>query len=140
MASLIDDLNELLINTRSVLEAAQSVADEIESSDPDLEMGLEDIIERERWSYSGLYHRTTQLNGTPTLLITDLASQVADADDLHQKFHLIYENLLTTARKAQSVLERDDLDEATIELLTEIHSLHKKNAVWCRYAIIQCVG
>lgn len=135
MASLIDDLNSLLIQTRSGLEAAEAAANGIECSDPDIESGLEDIIESERWSSSGLYHRITQLNGTPTLLTSDFASQVDAAGELKDKLKLICKDQRSTTKMARGILDRDDLDDPTKQLLTEIHSLHKNNATWCKSVI-----
>jgi hypothetical protein len=132
MESLIDDLNDLLIKTRSGLEAAKAVADEIKECDPDIVRGLEDIVETERWSSSGLYHRITQLKGTPTLLTTDFASRVTDKDELQDRLKMICDEQRAIARQAKSLLSRSDLDEPTKESLEEVRDMHSRNVEWCK--------
>jgi len=124
MASLIQDLNELLVKTRTAHEAIRAVIDEYSETDTDIVDGLEDIADAERWSSSGLYHRITQLDGTPTLLNSDLTARISEIDSLPDKLSVICEEHQDIARLAIDVLARDDLDEPTRELVTEISNLH----------------
>lgn len=132
MAAIIDDLNDLLEKTRGNYEAVKSVADEIEMSDPDIEDGLRDIIEAERWSASGLYHRITQLHSTPTLRVADLSSRIAVIESLDGRLNAIRRYQESMARQVKSLLSRDDLDEATRAFLEEMRSLHSRGADWCK--------
>ncbi len=137
MASLVDDLNELIESTRAVFEAAEAVADDIKCLDPDIEEGLEDIMDTERWSSSGLYHRINQLKGTANLLVGDFPGQVADVQELSEKIRMICRQEENIAHRAREILSRDDLDETTRELITELRRLHRRNAEWCREILTQ---
>jgi hypothetical protein len=132
MASLVDELNDLVKETRAGFEAAQAIAEETEIDDPDIESGLEDIMDGERWSSSGLYHRITQLDGTPNLLTTDLAELISDKNDLLDKLSMLCRHEENVTKQTKTVLSRDDLDDATRQLLTEMRELHSRNAHWCR--------
>ncbi|MBI2844363.1 MAG: hypothetical protein HYX78_13260 [Armatimonadetes bacterium] len=131
MASLINELNDLLERTRSSVEAARLVAEEIVVTDPDIERGIEDIVDGDRWSSSGLYHRITQLGGTPTLLSDGFSSRVATKENLLDKLKAFCNNQKAIARLAGSIMSRHELDEPTRELLDEIKRLHAQNARRC---------
>lgn len=132
MADILDDLNDLLEKTRGSYEAVKSVADEIELSDPDIEDGLREIIEAERWSASGLYHRITQLDGTPTLRVVDLASRIAAIKGLDGRIDAIRRYQESMVRQVKSILSRHELDEATQSFLEEMRNLHTRGADWCK--------
>jgi len=131
VASLVDDLNDLLARARAGCEAARLLAHEIERSDPDIDRGLEDIIDIERWSSSGLYHRITQLDGTPSLAVNTFPDRVAAKTDLRERLKMLCNEQEAVARQAKHVLLRDDLDQATRDLLTEFREVHLRNAAWC---------
>ena len=137
MASLVDDLNGLLMRSRAGYEAARLTADEIEETDPDIELGLEDIVDAERWSSSGLYHRITQLGGTPNLDVGDFPSRVAEKEDLRERIKMLCREQESAARLIKSVLNRNDLDQPTRDLLLEIRALYLRNANWCKRTIRQ---
>jgi iron uptake system EfeUOB component EfeO/EfeM len=137
MASLVDDLNNLIEKTRAGFEAAEQLAAEIKDCDPDIETRLEDIADAERWSSSGLYHRITQLDGTPNLLVSDFPSRIATKEALQDKIKMLEHQQEQIAREAKHILNRDDLNEPTQELLTEIRNLHMRNANWCKQILEQ---
>lgn len=129
--ALVNDLNELLMKVRGSLEAARALADEIRHTDPDIVRGLSDIVDNERWSSSGLYHRITQLDATPTLLSSDFVSKIAAKPDLQDRLKAICNYQRGIARDAKSILNHNETDPTTRELLEEMHSLHKRQADWC---------
>lgn len=131
MTTLINDLNYLLERTRAVFEAARIVADQVEESDPDIEAWLQDVSDEERWSSSGLYHRITQLDGTPGLIVTEFVSRVEDEDNLQGKIRLLCREHKSIARQAKTLASRDDIDKPTRELLLEMHGLHQRNTDLC---------
>lgn len=132
MAALVDDLNDLLEHTRGIFEAVEMLADEIEATDPDIERGLQDILDAERWTASGLYHRITQLHGTPNLRTTDFPSRLSSTEGLDRKLKAISRKQESLAREARAVFLRDDVDAPTKALLDEMRALHLRNADWCK--------
>lgn len=137
MAALVDYLNSLLTKVRGIQEAARGIADEFDISDPDIGGGLEDIIDAERWSSSGLYHRISQLGGTPTLESANSESRVAIKEALHDKLKILCDLHKSVTKDVKYILKNNGLDQDTIELLDEIRSTHERNETWCKTIIAE---
>lgn len=135
--ALVADLNDLLKDIRGALEAAQAVAKETKELDPDIERGLEDVIEGERWSSSGLYHRITQSGGTPTLLESAFPTTVATKETLQAQIKALCNYEGAIARRVRRLLSHKDVDEVTGSLLSEMEGVHTKNAHWCSQILLQ---
>ncbi len=129
--SLVAELNGLLSKTRGALEATQIMAEEIHRLDPDMDSGLEDIIDNERWSSSGLYHRISQLDGTPNIETSDFAAEIGDKDDINARINFLCSYQQMVVHDIRRIMGQGDIDETTWQLLTEMRDIHHANARWC---------
>lgn len=131
MASVVDELNELLVRERGEVEALKALANRFRQRDPDLVHGAEDAMETAIWSCSGLYHRINQLDGEPTFDVSSLPDRVADQDDTKSKLEIVCASQRQDLRMVRSLLRREDLDDATRSFLKDLLAAHEASAKWC---------
>lgn len=137
MASLVDELNDLLSCERGEAEAVQALVEVLEAADTDLADGARDVLNSASWACSGLYHRISQLGGTPTLQASNLAEELEDRSEPLSKLKYICSEQHHDVKRVNSLLKRNDLDTATRELLTELRGLHNDAIEWCSETLKQ---
>ncbi|MHB9036927.1 MAG: ferritin-like domain-containing protein [Armatimonadota bacterium] len=135
MASVVNDLNELLVIERGEAEAFEIVLKELSVLDKDLADSGADVMQTASWSCSGLYRRITQLHGEPTLDASGLAEDVADKPDTKSKLQSLCKEEERIRKKIHSVLARDDMDDATRGFLKDVQDAHKESAAWCEASL-----
>ena len=135
MASVVDELNELLARERGEVEALKALTDSLRQRDPDLVPGAEDAMETASWSCSGLYHRINQLGGKPTLEVSNLPDRVANQDDTKGKLKTVCASQRQDLRILKSLLRHEELDDATRSFLKDLLASHEVAADWCSSAL-----
>jgi bacterioferritin (cytochrome b1) len=135
--SLVSDLNELLTKTRGALEGAQVIKERTHSLDQDIERGIDTVIENEHWATTGLYHRITQLDGTPTIQTSDFPSDIANKNSLRAQLGLLrsYEQMIV--HSTRELMHNDEFDDTTRDFLIELRNSHHDNAEWCDQTLEQ---
>lgn len=131
MASLIDELNELLKRERGEAEAIKLIFEELEQTDPDLLDGGDDIQRTAAWSCSGLYHRISRLQGDPTTDMQDFADEISDREDAKSKIEYLCKSQKTDRKLVKTILKRDDVDQATHDFLIDLLKAHEDTVAWC---------
>ena len=131
MASVVDELNELLKRERGEAEAIQLMFDQLEKTDPDLLDGGDDVLRTSAWSCSGLYHRNNKLHGDPTTDAQNLADEIEDKEDAKSKLEYLCKSQKTDRHLVKSILKRDDLDKDTHDFLVDLLKAHDDITVWC---------
>lgn len=137
MASVVEELNELLKRERGEVEAVDTLIAELEDTDPDIAEGAADVLDTASWSCSGLYHRINQLGGTPTLDSTNLAEDMEDQESVKGKLELLCKSQYEDNDRVKAVLDRDDLDETTRGFLSDLLNAHADTVRWCETALTQ---
>jgi hypothetical protein len=137
MATLVSDLNELLVRERGVAEALGTFRDEIAGSDPDIAETVDDLLQTALWACSGLYHRINQLGGTPALDTVDLAQRMCDQPDTQSRLELICGEQNSDKARVKQILARDDLDDTTSEFLRTMIGLLDDTSNWCGFTLSQ---
>ena len=137
MASLVDELNDLLSCERGEAEAVQTLVEVLDAADTDLADGARDVLNSASWACSGLYRRISQLGGTPTMEASNLAEELEDRSEPFSKLKYICTEQHRDVKRVNSLLKRDDLDTATKELLTELKDLHNSAIRWCSETLKQ---
>ncbi|MCE5198923.1 MAG: ferritin-like domain-containing protein [Armatimonadota bacterium] len=137
MASVVDDLNNLLARERGEVEALRTVVQDLHSTDPDLADSGDDVVQAGSWCCNGLYKRISQLDGTPTLDSTDLERQVSDKPDVPSKLKMVCSREKDDRSQVKHLLKRDDLDNDTREFLREMLDMHMEKARWCESTLDQ---
>lgn len=131
MASLVDELNELLKRKRGEAEAIKLMFDELEQTDPDLLDGGDDILRTMAWSCSGLYHRISQLQGNPTTDMQNLEDEISDREDAKSKIEYLCKLQKEDRKMVKSTLKRDDVDHATHDFLIDMLKVQEDTTAWC---------
>lgn len=137
MASVVDDLNELLKRERGEVEAVNMLISELEDTDPDIADGAEDVLDTASWSCSGLYHRITQLGGTPTLDTAGYTEEMENREDLKSRLELLCSYQNEDGSRIKAILDRDDLDETTRSFLGDLREAHMDTVRWCETTLAQ---
>ncbi len=131
MASVVEELNQLLARERGEVEALDVLVEQFSKCDPDLVRGAEDARETASWACSGLYHRINQLHGTPTLDSSRLADRVINEPETQQKVKIVCGAQKQDVRSVKSLLKRDDIDDATRSFLRDMLNAYDASADWC---------
>jgi len=131
MASVVDDLNELLCRERGEVEAVQALLHELSASDPDIADSGRDVLETASWSCQGLWHRINQLGGTATVDASDLGQRLDDLTDTKSKLELICKDQKKDRKLIDSLLKNEDLDKDTRSFLEDLHRAHCDSERWC---------
>ena len=132
MASIVDELNRLLMAERGEAEAVLEFIQELAEADADIAAGGRDALRTSSWSCSGLYRRITQLDGTPTLDASDLAADLAERSDTRSRLELLCESQENDLHMVEQLLKRRDLDRTTRQFLKDLRNAHKEMLRWCR--------
>jgi hypothetical protein len=131
MASVVDDLNELLTIERGEAEALEIVLKELSVLDKDLADSGADVLQTASWSCSGLYRRITQLHGAPTLDASGLADDLADRPDTKSKLDILCKEEERIRKRIHAILTRNDIDDTTQGFLKDLLDAHKQSTLWC---------
>lgn len=137
MPSVVEELNQLLARERGQVEALKAFLDDMDETDPDIAESGADVLQTAGWTCSGLYHRITQLHGTPALDATDLEARMCDQPDPDSKLKLICREHRNDVSLAKSILKRDDLDDTTRDFLKDVLNAHQDTARWCEATLAQ---
>lgn len=137
MASVVDDLNDLLARERGEVEAVEALLEELRRTDADLAESGSDVLTTASWSCSGLYHRIVQLNGVPTVDSSDLAQDILDRPDTQSKLEFLCAEQQQDLNKIRGVLKHKGLDKTTREFIEELRDAHRETVRWCEAALSQ---
>lgn len=131
MAELLDELNKLLARERGEMQAVKALMDEVEQTEPDVADGARDVFDTSSWSCKGLYHRITQLGGTPTLSESSLADELSDLPDTRSKIEVLCSSQREDLELVEALRKRKRLDGATREFLEDLARAHEDTLRWC---------
>lgn len=131
MASVVDELNELIKNERGIVEGTKTFLNELDSMDKDIAAGSDDVRETAQWSCDGLYHRIVQLHGMVTLDISDLSEKITNKRQVKSKLEVLYGAIKDNRKMIKAILKRDDLDEDTRGFLEDLLRGHQDPITWC---------
>ena len=131
MASVVDELNELLSSERGEVEAVDVLIKQLAETDADIAESAADALRTASWSCSGLYHRINQLHGSTTLDSTNLAEELSARPDAKSKLEFLCAAQERDKARTESILRRKDLDNTTRSFLIDLTRAHEETLGWC---------
>lgn len=137
MASVVEELNELLCRERGEVEEVAELIKELRETDPDIADSARDALKTASWSCHGLVNRIEWLGGESTLDAEDYSEELEDRVTTKSKIQFLCSTQESDLMRTRTLLKTPLLDKDTREFLQDLLRAHEETVKWCKATLAE---